>query len=402
MYDSVGSIVRIAPNEYSVDDPEAVKTIYGLGNHFGKGPWYSAWGHPDPNRYGLFNHRNEQRHAEHRRKVGAAFAMSALVSYENYVDNCSSILCQRLEEFGQRNMAIDMFHWMQCYAFDVVGEITLGRRFGFLDAGEDVGHIMESIDKRSYSSTLIGIYAEWYPTVAKIMAMRGPTPDDAIANFTQKQIAELKTGKTTNPNGPECQVSKWLRGHSENPERFTTWDVLTTAKSNIAAGSDTTAIALCSVLYHLLKNPRTLVRLRDEIEEMSRAGRVSNPVKWKESQDMPYLQAVIKEALRVHPSTGLPMGRVVPEGGATLAGRFFPAGVSVQTSYAILCHIDMLTIPSKTVVGVNSWVASFNTSVFGNDAHEFRPERWLISDEKKLAFMDRYWIPVSLRLKCAV
>ena len=29
-----GPIVRIAPNEYSIDDPEAVKIIYGLGSHF--------------------------------------------------------------------------------------------------------------------------------------------------------------------------------------------------------------------------------------------------------------------------------------------------------------------------------------------------------------------------------
>lgn len=43
---------------------------------------------------------------------------------------------------------------------------------------------------------------------------------------------------------------------------------------------------------------------------------------------MEYLQASIKEALRLHPATGLPLARVVPEGGATLSGTYFPAGVS--------------------------------------------------------------------------
>jgi cytochrome P450 len=42
---------------------------------------------------------------------------------------------------------------------------------------------------------------------------------------------------------------------------------------------------------------------------------------------MPYLQAVMKEALRVHPATGYPMFRVVPQGGEVLAGQFFPEGV---------------------------------------------------------------------------
>jgi cytochrome P450 len=43
---------------------------------------------------------------------------------------------------------------------------------------------------------------------------------------------------------------------------------------------------------------------------------------------MPYLQAVIKEALRLHPAAALPLERVVPEGGATITGSFFPEGVS--------------------------------------------------------------------------
>ncbi|CZS88735.1 uncharacterized protein RAG0_00377 [Rhynchosporium agropyri] len=71
---------------------------------------------------------------------------------------------------------------------------------------------------------------------------------------------------------------------------------------------------------------------------------------------LPYLQAVIKEALRVHPATGLPMQRVVSPEGTAIAGQFIPGGASV---------------------GINAWVAHRNHSVFGNDAEEWRPERWL-------------------------
>ena len=34
-------------------------------------------------------------------------------------------------------------------------------------------------------------------------------------------------------------------------------------------------------------------------------------------------------------------------------------------------------------------------SIWGEDANEFKPERWLIDDKEKLAFMDRHWMPVS-------
>jgi hypothetical protein len=52
--------------------------------------------------------------------------MSALVTYESFVDNCAKLLDQRFREFASAGMSIDLGHWMHCYAFDVIGEITVG------------------------------------------------------------------------------------------------------------------------------------------------------------------------------------------------------------------------------------------------------------------------------------
>jgi cytochrome P450 len=59
-------------------------------------------------------------------------------------------------------------------------------------------------------------------------------------------------------------------------------------------------------------------------------GEESVPVTFKDTQAMPYLQAVIKEALRVHSPTGLSMARIVPRGGATIARHYIPEGVSLR------------------------------------------------------------------------
>lgn len=53
-------------------------------------------------------------------------------------------------------------------------------------------------------------------------------------------------------------------------------------------------------------------------------------IPFKAAQALCYLQACVKESLRLHPATGLPLARVVPAGGSTLAGTHFPEGVSAN------------------------------------------------------------------------
>tara|TARA_R110002060_G_scaffold16924_5_gene23514 strand:- start:565 stop:807 length:243 start_codon:yes stop_codon:yes gene_type:complete len=47
----------------------------------------------------------------------------------------------------------------------------------------------------------------------------------------------------------------------------------------------------------------------------------------------------------------------------------------------------------KIIIGIYSWVAHANTSVFGEDAMMFQPERWLESKEKALV-LDKYFLSV--------
>ena len=61
---------------------------------------------------------------------------------------------------------------------------------------------------------------------------------------------------------------------------------------------------------------------------MASEWKLTNTITFAESQDMPYLQACIKEGLRLHPATGLPLARIVPKGGVTIANTFIEEGVS--------------------------------------------------------------------------
>lgn len=85
-------------------------------------------------------------------------------------------------------------------------------------------------------------------------------------------------------------------------------------------------------------------------------------------------QAVLKEAMRKHPGVGFPMERIVPEGGLSIGDRFIPAG---------------------TIVGVSPPVVHHNRQIYGRDADDFRPERWLEASEEQLRAMDRNFLTVN-------
>ena len=95
---------------------------------------------------------------------------------------------------------------------------------------------------------------------------------------------------------------------------------------------------------------------------------MSSPPTFKDTNDLPYLQAVIREALRMHPAVGLLLERVVPAGGFEIDGFWLPEG---------------------TIIGANPWVMARDEKVFGPDAYSFRPERWLEASPEELRLMDR-------------
>lgn len=370
--------MRIAPNEYSIDDPEALKTIYGQGTNFTKSTWYFASGNPTTHTTpDLFTDRDPKRHAANRRKTASLYSMTTLLRMEPCVVECTALIVERFREFALSGASFNMHYWLQCYAFDLIGLITVSKRFGFLDSGSDPEGLFPSLHSYLTYSANVGIYPEVHPILFRFLMYFGGGGMLHLASFTSTQIQErleknrIGTAVEKKPGSGDDFLARVLKMHEEDPEKFTAMDVFLTCLSNVVAGSDTTSITLSAILWYLLKVPETLDKLQNEIDGMATKGQISDPVTFQEAQKMPYLQAVIKEALRMHPATGLPMGRVVPEGGAVISGTYFPKG---------------------TVVGINSWVAHNNTTVFGGDAGVFRPERWLESEERSQK-MERYYIP---------
>jgi cytochrome P450 len=202
----------------------------------------------------------------------------------------------------------------------------------------------------------VGVYSELHRPISKLMTLiRGSGGNSATVDFTQSQLQErLANMDIEKIESKGDFLSKLLSLHADNPEKVTMADVFMACMTNIGAGSDTTGISLSAVIYHLCKNPEVMRKLREEIDGLAKKGEISDPVTYAQAQKMPYLQAVLKEALRMHPATGLPLGRVVPKGGAVISGKMFPAGVSdPYPSYLTLltaidrCRCELLGCPCK-------------------------------------------------------
>lgn len=187
------------------------------------------------------------------------------------------------------------------------------------------------------------------PSIAKLNTVR------KIVEFAARQLKRYEAKDREKLNYQDM-LDRFRRTKSDGELQMTDVDVLMAAVGNIFAGSDTTAISLRSIFYYLIENPMCLKRLVEEIDDMDRAGKLSEIVTFAESSDMPYMQAYLKEAMRMHPAVGLLLERIVPEGGVDIGGYFIPAG---------------------TVIGANPWVVARDRDVYGEDADHFRPERWL-------------------------
>lgn len=257
-----------------------------------------------------------------------------------------------------------------------------------LDTGKDTHGIFRALDQTLLYGTMVGVYSWLHPVIynlAQYIPGSGASARAFLMSLVRSRMEERRTHRAEKRAAsvslerddakPQDFLDKISDAHERDPTNVTPYHVFMMGFGNVVAGSDTTGISLSSILFHLTKWPRTMKALRAEIQAYQTATG-KRTLAFEDCQQLVYLQAVIKESLRMHPATGLPMWRTVPRGGAEIQGVFFPEGA---------------------VVGLNCWTAHYNEEVFGN-AREFRPERWLDKtphgpERRKL--MESYFVAVS-------
>jgi cytochrome P450 len=90
------------------------------------------------------------------------------------------------------------------------------------------------------------------------------------------------------------------------------------------AGSETTATLLTGFTYYLATHPSVYSKLMQEIRS---AFTTQKDITMTSVEKLEYLNACIREALRVYPPVPTGFARVAPPGGGMVSGYFVPEGV---------------------------------------------------------------------------
>ncbi|CAH0051416.1 unnamed protein product [Clonostachys solani] len=366
-----GKLVRIGPKLLSLADVNEMNTVYGITTKFYKSSFYDPSTPydeegivPDP-----FILKDKAIHSRMKRNAANAYSLSSVLQLEAYVDEVEDKLLAILDREAENPENVIPFdHYLHAFAMDAIFMISFGKSLNILENGDE-HKVMACFDTiMPYMATIgqmpwLHKFLVGNPLMAKLI-LGDMTFETGLMKIATSQVEEFKKNLGRSEEGPFTFTERLLMNQASKPDSITGRELITHALGNITAGGDTTSITLRSIFYFSLQNKESYHRLCHEVRS-----NCTLPVTFSSAQKLPYLNAVIKEALRLHPPMPIMLGRTVPEGGANICGHYIREG---------------------TEVGIPSYVLHRDPAIFP-DPDSWKPERWLKAetDKDSLADMDR-------------
>jgi cytochrome P450 len=345
-----GPYVRISPNDVDISDADAIQPIYVSKGGFPKAACYANFdidGHKT-----IFSTTVHEHRAVRAKAVVPLFSTKALRENESAIWGCVDRMIERLELESKSGRPINVLNLARSLAVDAVSTHLFRENYdgvseqgpvlsvsAFVDAFVAVGRFF-------YLPNTAFVWLEL--AITKWQADR--TTDDSMM-VVDKFVGNL-VGNTT-PKSTTYPGRLLAAGISES-------EVKAQCKDLIFAGTDSTGMNLAIIMRRLAMHPGKYKRLKGEVSDNIARGSGA-----QEAQTLPYLNAVVKEALRISMANPTRLPHVVPAGGWTFKGTHFPA---------------------KTIVGCSAYELHFDASTFLNP-ESFVPERWLDATNE----MSKYW-----------
>lgn len=209
---------------------------------------------------------------------------------------------------------------------DVIGSVSFSRPFSYVETGDDQG-VFQRIQNAMGSAAWL-MHAGWlFRLHQKLMPICGNWLAINDRNGYFFQVARKEVLGRIDRGGDDKDIIGQLLEIQKTKPQLSDMNISFMMTSNVFAGSDSTSIAFQSIFYLLLTHPLAHERLMRELREREEKGALSDPVSFQEAESWPYLQAIIYEAMRLHPPAAFVLDREVPPAGMMIAGLFVPGKV---------------------------------------------------------------------------
>ena len=345
---------------------------------------------------GLFNTRDRTEHTRKRKVVSHTFSAKSIGQFEQYIHANLELFFQKWTKLSktQKNSttgyaSIDALNWFNYLAFDIIGDLAFGAPFGMLEREEDFAEIRKTptspptrapaiqvLNRRGEVSGTLGCLPQLKPYAKHMPDPFFSKGVEAVENLAGIAIARVSQ-RLENPDVERVDLlARLMQGTDAKGDKLGREELTAEALTQLIAGSDTTSNTSCAILYYVLRSPNTLKKLQQELDEKIGEGVPS----YDAVKDLPYLQNVISEAMRIHSTSSLGLPRLVPM-------------ASPENPNPKNCEILGYSFPPGTSLSVPAYTIHHSKELWGKDADDFVPERW---DEKRITQKQRdSFIPFS-------
>ncbi|KAI0380126.1 cytochrome P450 [Hypomontagnella monticulosa] len=362
--DQYGDLVRVGPNQLLTTDVDIIRRMAHHKSGYTRAPFYQTFRF-NPTQDNSFSLLDEHEHNRRRTNFGPGYVGNLHV--EAVVDR----QCARLVDLIERKFIstsrdfrpLDLTATSFFFAMDCVGDLSYGKPFGCLDEGEDIHKFMKW-NEDFFSTAIVVSNFHWLTKIFFKPPFNRIYPSTLDNDGVGKYMALAHAAVERSFEDGEKRRRDTLASFIE--QGVTKEEAVNELMLQVVAGTDSTATGLRMTLLLLVSNPIAYSKLKSEIDDGIREGKISSPITDAESRQLPYLQAVIKEGLRAFPVVTATFFKKVPQGGDHISGFYVPEG---------------------TEIGHNVFGIMRAKKYWGEDADVFRPERWLEADEKTFEMM---------------
>ncbi|KAF9172093.1 hypothetical protein BGX21_005455 [Mortierella sp. AD011] len=302
---------------------------------------------------GIFN--TDGQHWKWQRKMAShIFNVKAFRDYtSNVFVKESNIVAAYLDTVAEKGTAIDIHDLMLKFTLDGFGEISFGQSFGCLNDPEQEVEFAAAFDRLNAvvsERLFLGPWrlVEWWTGIDKQVAK----DRKIVMDFS---LGVIRHRRANGFHKSQKDLLQLFMDIKDDNGEYLSDDMLKDSILNfIIAGRDTTAQALSWMFYlmHRSSSDKNIVlRLQKEIDDVLGDGLPT----YESSKKMKYAEACFHEALRLYPSVPRNLKVCVED-------DVLPNGVEIKKGESFLW---------------SPWTMGRDTNIWGPDAKEFNPDRWL-------------------------